>query len=95
MGCIHEVLEVPILKSLAVSGSDKGIPEVAEQLELAPAPDDEDEGDENISLSGGPESLLPGPDESYEAQLNAIKRMVADDPRLVAQVVKQWITADG
>ncbi len=38
------------------------------------------------------EILLPGPGESYEAQLNAVKNMVADDPRRVAQVVKTWLS---
>lgn len=44
---------------------------------------------------GGPQSiLLPSPSEGYEAQLNAIKGLVAEDPGRVAQVVKEWINAD-
>lgn len=44
---------------------------------------------------GGPQSiLLPSPSEGYDAQLNAIKSLVAEDPGRVAQVVKEWINAD-
>ena len=49
---------------------------------------------DRVSL-GGPQSiLLPSPTEGYEAQLNAIKSLVAEDPGRVAQVVKEWINAD-
>ena len=49
---------------------------------------------DRVSL-GGPQSiLLPSPTEGYEAQLNAIKGLVAEDPGRVAQVVKEWINAD-
>jgi flagellar M-ring protein FliF len=49
---------------------------------------------DRVSL-GGPQSiLLPSPSEGYDAQLNAIKSLVADDPGRVAQVVKEWINAD-
>ncbi|NBA95766.1 flagellar basal-body MS-ring/collar protein FliF [Pseudomonas sp. R5(2019)] len=44
---------------------------------------------------GGPQSiLLPSPSEGYDAQLNAIKSLVAEDPGRVAQVVKEWINSD-
>jgi flagellar M-ring protein FliF len=44
---------------------------------------------------GGPQSiLLPSPSEGYDAQLKAIKSLVAEDPGRVAQVVKEWINAD-
>ncbi|RJG09855.1 flagellar basal body M-ring protein FliF [Pseudomonas cavernicola] len=49
---------------------------------------------DRVSL-GGPQSiLLPSPTEGYDAQLNAIKGLVAEDPGRVAQVVKEWINAD-
>lgn len=49
---------------------------------------------DRVSL-GGPQSiLLPSPSEGYDAQLNAIKSLVAEDPARVAQVVKEWINAD-
>lgn len=50
--------------------------------------------DDRVSL-GGPQSImLPRPSEGYDAQLNAIKSLVAEDPGRVAQVVKEWINAD-
>jgi flagellar M-ring protein FliF len=53
-----------------------------------------DLADDRVSL-GGPQSiLLPSPSEGYDAQLNAIKSLVAEDPGRVAQVVKDWINAD-
>ncbi|HEY0288139.1 MAG TPA: flagellar basal-body MS-ring/collar protein FliF [Pseudomonas sp.] len=49
---------------------------------------------DRVSL-GGPQSiLLPSPSEGYDAQLNAIKSLVAEDPARVAQVVKEWINND-
>lgn len=49
---------------------------------------------DRVSL-GGPQSiLLPSPSEGYDAQLNAIKSLVAEDLGRVAQVVKEWINAD-
>ncbi|WP_079201404.1 flagellar basal-body MS-ring/collar protein FliF [Pseudomonas sp. CC6-YY-74] len=49
---------------------------------------------DRVSL-GGPQSiLLPSPSEGYDAQLNAIKSLVAEDPGRVAQVVKEWINDD-
>ncbi|MBM7059560.1 flagellar M-ring protein FliF [Pseudomonas sp. UL073] len=49
---------------------------------------------DRVSLGGPQRILLPSPTEGYEAQLNAIKSLVADDPGRVAQVVKEWINAD-
>ncbi|MNG88314.1 Flagellar M-ring protein [compost metagenome] len=49
---------------------------------------------DRVSLGGPTSILLPSPNEGYEAQLNAIKGLVAEDPGRVAQVVKDWINAD-
>ncbi|MDD1013157.1 flagellar basal-body MS-ring/collar protein FliF [Pseudomonas rubra] len=55
---------------------------------------DSELSNDRVSL-GGPQSiLLPSPSEGYDAQLNAIKSLVAEDPGRVAQVVKEWINAD-
>ena len=50
-------------------------------------------GDETVTLSGAGNNnmLLPGPDNSYEQQLTAIKGLIAEDPGRVAQVVKKWV----
>jgi flagellar M-ring protein FliF len=49
---------------------------------------------DRVSLGGAQSILLPSPSEGYDAQLNAIKSLVAEDPGRVAQVVKEWINAD-
>jgi len=50
--------------------------------------------DDRVSLGGPQNIMLPNPSEGYDAQLNAIKSLVAEDPGRVAQVVKEWINAD-
>ncbi|WP_333984268.1 flagellar basal-body MS-ring/collar protein FliF [Ectopseudomonas khazarica] len=50
--------------------------------------------DDRVSLGGQQSIMLPSPSEGYDAQLNAIKSLVAEDPGRVAQVVKEWINAD-
>lgn len=45
----------------------------------------------SVTLSGSQNPLLPGPDASYNQHLDAVKSMVAEDPRRVAQVVKSWV----
>ncbi len=44
-------------------------------------------------LEGGEAVKLPGPG-SYEKTLEAARQMIAEDPKRVAQVVKQWIADD-
>ncbi|MCG8314863.1 MAG: flagellar M-ring protein FliF [Pseudomonadales bacterium] len=39
--------------------------------------------------SGNP--LLPGPEDGYEAQVDSVKALVAEDPKRVAQVIKTWL----
>lgn len=50
-------------------------------------------GGDQVTLSGGDGMLLPGPDNSYEQQITAIKGMIAEDPGRVAQVVKKWVAS--
>lgn len=49
----------------------------------------DDEGDERNRL-GGPAQVL-----GYEQKVGLARRMVSDDPRQVAQVVKNWVGEDG
>ena len=84
----------PVLNNITSAGKSK-------ELALAEASGDVELGDmggklpaDRVSL-GGPQSImLPSPTEGYDAQLNAIKGLVAEDPGRVAQVVKDWINAD-
>jgi flagellar M-ring protein FliF len=52
-------------------------------------------GDETVTLSGAGNAnmMLPGPENSYEQQLTAIKGLIAEDPGRVAQVVKKWVAS--
>lgn len=84
----------PILNNLAKAGDVSAIPDEIAQMDLAPLTEDDEPDGEELAIEGGPETLLPGPEQSYETQLTAIKNMVASDPRLVAQVVKQWVAKD-
>lgn len=87
----------PLLRNVAGAGKSKELTlrERVGDAELGDL-DDLDSGlaEDRVSL-GGPQSiLLPSPSEGYDAQLNAIKSLVAEDPGRVAQVVKEWINAD-
>ena len=52
--------------------------------------------DDRLSLSGEEEDplLLEAP-QSYEKRLEFAQKMVDDDPKRVAQVLKNWVAADG
>lgn len=84
----------PVLNNITGGGKGKelagaGDVELGEMAGL-----DGELSDDRVSL-GGPQSImLPSPSEGYDAQLNAIKSLVAEDPGRVAQVVKEWINAD-
>ena len=72
-------------KELQPAGADDGLGEMDAEGGLA---------SDRVSLSGPQSIMLPSPTEGYDAQLNAIKNLVAEDPGRVAQVVKEWINAD-
>ena len=90
----------PILKGLAQTGRDETLAALEADMEgggglLAGAGMGEaGEGGEgaDVTLTGSSNPLLPGPDASYDQHLDAVKSMVAEDPRRVAQVVKTWIS---
>lgn len=84
----------PVLNNLTNAGKGKELQPVGD-AELGDM-DGVDGGlaSDRVSLSGPQSILLPSPTEGYDAQLNAIKNLVAEDPGRVAQVVKDWINAD-
>ncbi|MCW8919380.1 MAG: flagellar basal-body MS-ring/collar protein FliF [Gammaproteobacteria bacterium] len=52
--------------------------------------------EDQLSLTGGAKSgliKLPGPG-AYEDNIDMVKQVVKDDPKLVAQVVRNWISED-
>ncbi|ROL81924.1 flagellar M-ring protein FliF [Pseudomonas protegens] len=85
----------PVLNNITGGGKNKQLAGLGSDVELGGMGGlDGELGNDRVSL-GGPQSiLLPSPSEGYDAQLNAIKSLVAEDPGRVAQVVKEWINAD-
>jgi flagellar M-ring protein FliF len=85
----------PMFKGLAKQGGALAEQEESRQLAALEAAGGLDGmSDETVTLTGGSALLLPSPEQGYEAQLNAIKGLIAEDPGRVAQVVKQWINRD-
>lgn len=86
---------MPVLKKIAAGGGDnKSLRDRAGDGEFADLNLD-GVGSESVTLSGGDDVMLPGPEDSYERQLTAVRGMVSEDPARVAQVVKHWIDNDG
>ena len=81
----------PILKRLAEAGKDETLAQLESQMGGALGGAAAEAGGPEVTLSGAANPLLPGPDASYDQHLDAVKSMVAEDPRRVAQVVKTWI----
>jgi flagellar M-ring protein FliF len=79
---MHRLTSPPVAEnSGAEGGSDEADEEGANQTETA------------LLAGGGNAYQLPGP-EAYQEALDAARQMVTDDPKRVAQVVKNWITED-
>jgi flagellar M-ring protein FliF len=55
------------------------------------------DGDDQVSLSGGSpqRAQLEGPGKGYERHLETARSVVKEDPKRVAQVVKNWVNEDG
>lgn len=86
----------PMFKSLARVGGNIADQEESRQLAALEAAGGGMGGmsDETVTLTGGSAFMLPGPEQGYEQQINAIKGLIADDPGRVAQVVKKWVNRD-
>ncbi|TBU98154.1 flagellar basal-body MS-ring/collar protein FliF [Stutzerimonas kirkiae] len=85
----------PVLNNLTNAGKGKQLQETDGDIELGDMGQlDTSLSDDRVSLSGPQSILLPGPNEGFEAQLNAIKGLLAEDPGRVAQVVREWINSD-
>ncbi|MEA2078591.1 MAG: flagellar basal-body MS-ring/collar protein FliF [Pseudomonadota bacterium] len=54
-------------------------------------------GEDQLSLSGAnpQQAQLAAPQVSYEQQLDSAKNVVGEDPKRVAQVVRNWVGEDG
>jgi flagellar M-ring protein FliF len=85
----------PMFRNLSKQGGAFAEQEEARQLAaLEAAGAGMDMSDETVTLTGGSALMLPGPENSYEHQITAIKGLIADDPGRVAQVVKKWVNRD-
>lgn len=84
----------PVLNNLTNAGKSKELQPAAGDVDLGDLDDEGGLANDRVSLSGPQSIMLPSPTEGYDAQLNAIKNLVAEDPGRVAQVVKEWINAD-
>ena len=56
--------------------------------------DEDSIADDRVTLSVGDEYVLPGPSESFERQLDALRGLIAEDPGRVALVLKSWVLAE-
>jgi len=82
----------PAVKNLMEKGEDEEEDE-DEALEMLNI-DEESITDDKVTLSGADEFLLPGPSETYERKLDAIRGLIAEDPGRVALVLRKWIMSD-
>jgi len=80
----------PIMRSLAEKGSQAMVP-VAAGAQAGGGAEDQ------VSLSGASpqQAQLEAPRAAYEQDLETAKGVVKDDPKRVAQVVKNWVGEDG
>ena len=86
----------PLLGNIMGTNKSKEL-QVADSSAADGSLDDLDAELAEDTLSLGSEQLqimLPSPTEGYDAQLTAIKNLLAEDPGRVAQVVKEWINSD-
>ncbi len=86
----------PLLGNIMGTNKSKEL-QVADSSAAGGSLDDLDAELAEDTLSLGSEQrqiMLPSPTEGYDAQLTAIKNLLAEDPGRVAQVVKEWINSD-
>lgn len=82
----------PALRSILDQGGEEEIEEDAalDALDI----DEEAISDDKVTLSMSDEYLLPGPSETFEKQLDALRGLIAEDPGRVSLVMKHWIMSD-
>lgn len=84
----------PVMNSLVKSTDTSDYDDSDLNMDLESLSNDDLDAEDQLMIEGGPESLLPSPEQNFDAQVTAIKNLVANDSRLVAQVVKQWVAQD-
>ncbi len=87
----------PVLRTLAEKGAQGGGMDMGGGMMALQGAEGGMVADDRVSLSGAArQGQLPGPatNSSYEQHLNVAKSAVAQDPKRVAQVVKNWVGTD-
>ncbi len=85
----------PLLRNLASIRPQQaaGVPVPADGVLALPEAEGE-LGEDRLSLTGGVDAVkLPAPG-AYEQNIDMVKKVVKEDPKLVAQVVKTWVAND-
>lgn len=87
------ILVFGILRPAVRNLLNKGEAESTDKDDALAALDvDEDAiADDKVTLSTVDEYHLPGPSESFERQIDALRGLIAEDPGRVALVLKRWI----
>ncbi|TGG95979.1 flagellar basal body M-ring protein FliF [Natronospirillum operosum] len=81
----------PAVRNLMAQAED----EVDDDAALDALDIDEDAiSDDKVTLSVSDEYLLPGPSESFDKQLEALRGLIAEDPGKVSVLMKKWIMSD-
>jgi flagellar M-ring protein FliF len=79
----------PALRNLLTRGEadQEGADDMLASLDV----DEDTIADDKVTLSTIDEYQLPGPSESFERQLDALRGLIAEDPGRAALVLKRWI----
>lgn len=81
----------PAIRNLMKQGEDEGDDDAAlDALDI----DEDAISDDKVTLSMADEYLLPGPSESFDKQLDALRGLIAEDPGKVSMLMKKWIMSD-
>ena len=79
----------PLISNLIAKPEDEELTEIDGELGL-----DDGLSDDKVTLTGEAELQLPSPGTSYDNKLEYLRGIIADDPRRVAQVVKNWVAEE-
>ncbi|HHH42945.1 MAG TPA: flagellar basal body M-ring protein FliF [Gammaproteobacteria bacterium] len=85
----------PVMRSLAEKGAQSM--QAAAMVPAAATAGEGGVGEDQLSLSGASpqQAQLAAPQMGYEQHLEAARGVVGEDPKRVAQVVKNWVGEDG
>ena len=87
----------PVMRSLAEKGAQSMRSAALVPAAAGAADTGAGSGEDQLSLSGANprQAQLQAPGMGYEQQLSTARGVVKEDPKRVAQVVKNWVAEDG